>query len=142
MSWDLDRLLGDVVTDEGFRGITYMDTTGHLTIGYGRNLEAHPYTRKEAEVWTRRHLEFCSVMAETYCGEAWRTMNDVRQEVIINMAYQLGYGGLSTFVQMRKAVRAGDWNEAARQGTDSQWGRRHKARRTRLMDELRTGLKI
>ena len=43
----MNRLIQQLTRHEGFRGRPYTDTTGHLTIGYGRNLTDRPLTRDD-----------------------------------------------------------------------------------------------
>jgi len=62
---------------------------------------------------------------EMICGELdakipwWRDLSDVRQDVVVQMAYQLGVAGLMTFTQTLACLRSGDWSGAAAHMLDS-----------------------
>ena len=67
------------------------------------------------------------------------TLNDVRQNAIINMAFNLGIGGLLEFHHMIAAMEAGDFDQASAEGLDSAWAKEVGDRATRLMEELKNG---
>ena len=66
--------------------------------------------------------------------------DDVRQDVIVQMAFQMGVSGVLAFRRAAAALQARDWEGAASAILDSAWARRqtpHRARR--LAEQLRTG---
>ena len=65
-------------------------------------------------------------------------LTDERQEVLIEMCFQMGVTGLGGFVKMWTALAAHNWPEAARQGMDSKWARADSpARAEELMGLMR-----
>lgn len=117
--------------DEGYRGHPYdcgtgeriKATKGHVTIGYGRNLDANPYTEEEAE---RDLIQEVERLMQWYAGQhkAYVTQAEkVRFQVIIAMSYQLGVEALSSFEKMWAALIAENYDEAAEEMLDSKWAK-------------------
>lgn len=124
--------------DEGFSGTAYRDTAGILTVGYGRNLDIRGITRDEAEFLLEN--DATRVAAEVEERIPWvYQMDGVRKLVILNMAFNLGIGGLLKFQKMLSAAKAGDYVVAARQMQQSKWYRQVGARAARLVSRMRTG---
>lgn len=67
------------------------------------------------------------------------TLNDVRQNVILNMLFNLGFDGVSKFVKMTAAIKVGDWAEAAAQMLDSDWKNDVGSRAYELAQMMETG---
>ena len=55
------------------------------------------------------------------------------QEILVNMMFNLGRPRLSGFKKMNKALKEGDWKEAAKEGRDSRWHKQVTKRAERLM---------
>ena len=82
---------------------------------------------------------------EMICGQLdadiswWRTLSDERQDVLVQMAYQLGVSGLLQFKITLGSVKAGDYAAAAMGMMQSTWARQTPARALRLATQMRTG---
>ena len=63
---------------------------------------------------------------------------DTAREIIVEMVFQLGIGGVSKFKKMFEALRNKDYNEAANQMLDSQWRVQTPKRCQELSDLMRT----
>ena len=59
------------------------------------------------------------------------------KEVIINMVYQIGEGGVSKFKNMWKALDSEDYGEASFQMLDSKWAKQTPARAGKLAGKMR-----
>ena len=59
-------------------------------------------------------------------------MSDVRQAVLIDMCYNLGYSGLMKFKNMIKAFADGNFERAAIEMEDSRWYKQVGDRSERL----------
>ena len=55
--------------------------------------------------------------------ELWESLTDLRREVLTNLSYNLGINRFKKFRKMIKAVKDGDWTEAAAQMLDSEAAR-------------------
>ena len=135
---NLDALESDLMTDEGFRGVPYLDTVGKLTVGFGRNLVDKPLTRAEA-AWLLRNDVTDTMHSLDSRFPWWRTLDDVRQSVMVNMAYNLGTAKLGQFVKCLAALKSGDYVTAAAEMRDSTWARQVGARATLLARQMETG---
>lgn len=126
-----------LVLHEGLRLKPYRDTVGKLTIGVGRNLDDVGITRAEALFLLRNDVEEVRTQLERY---PWYTQLDpVRQKVLIDMAFNLGIGGLMQFRKMLAALEAGDYGKTADEMLDSKWARQVGKRAQRLAEMMRTG---
>lgn len=113
---------------EGFSKLPYKCPTGHLTIGYGHNLE-NGISAKVALFILQEDL----TRAERVVKDAfpwWWKLDDARQFVLVDMAFNMGIAGLKGFKKMLSAIEAGDFDKAAEEMLDSKYGRQvvHRAR--------------
>ena len=131
-------LVRQITLHEGVRLKPYRCTAGKLTIGIGRNIEDRGITMAEAE------LLLCNDLADVRNGLAnalpWvATLDDVRQRVLIDMAFNLGIGGLLQFERTLAAVRAGEFKRAAGMMLQSRWASQVGERAQRLARMMETG---
>ncbi len=135
---DRNRLAAQLRIDEGERKKPYLDSVGKTTIGVGRNLTdvglfpdeieyllQHDITRAENEL--RTNLPW------------YVSLDPVRQEVLVNMCFNMGWSVLSTFKNTLDAVRRGDYEAASKGMLQSKWASQVKGRATRLAEKMRTG---
>lgn len=155
---DLSILRAQLVRDEGVRLSPYIDTTGHLTIGCGRNLDANPITPAELSVigsdcrsGTIRLDQAMLLLNEdiqrTVSGLSgalpwFSVLDDVRQRVLINMAFNMGIHGLLEFKDMLKSARNGSYYVASRHMLASKWARQVGARAQRLAEMMALGTDV
>ena len=137
------RLIEDLKRDEGLRLHAYPDPrTGAQpwTCGYGATgPEVGPHT-----VWTlaqaeaalaRRVNEIEAELDRTIVW--WRRLDDARQDVLVNMAYNLGVQGLLAFEAVLADAKAGRYARAADAMLRSAWAREVGVRARRLADQMR-----
>jgi len=135
---NLARLYAQLDTDEGRRKRIYTDTVGKISGGVGRNLTDRGFRDDEI------NLMLANDVAEAI-GECRRllrnfdSLNEVRQEVLVNMMFNMGYARLAGFKKMLAAVLAGNWAEAERQMLDSKWADQVGDRADRLGTAMRKG---
>lgn len=133
-----DRLRDSLKVHEGFRAEPYTDTVGALTVGYGTNLTALRVTEREAEYWMRRRL--ADNEARLRKIPEFRQMDDLRQDVIRECAYQLGVRGIVRFRLMWAAIGDGNYTRAAMEMLDSRVGSiQAPARWSVLARRMKTG---
>lgn len=114
--------------DEGFVGNPYNDNLGNPTIGFGTLL---PLTETEGVVLLRHRL----LLKEKELIEKqpiYSRQSEPVREILLNMAYQLGVGGLLGFRLMWRALDAHDYQEAAKEMLNSIWAKQTMQRAYRL----------
>jgi len=120
---DLDRaqLERELGRDEGRRATVYFDTRGVPTIGVGHNLYV---PLSDAVIDAIFNDDVNSAMAGLDAHwPFWRSLDGVRQRVVVNMVFNLGIDGFMAFKQTRAAIEAGEWATAANRMWASRWAR-------------------
>ncbi|WP_417315672.1 glycoside hydrolase family protein [Cycloclasticus pugetii] len=122
---------------EDLRLKPYRDTVGKLTIGYGRNLEDVGISREEASLMLDADIDEAVKYMETvdeYCA-----LDPVRQALLVNMCFNLGFCGLMKFKRMWAAIGRGDYSRAGDEMLNSKWARQVGRRADELAEIMRTG---
>lgn len=117
---DISRLRARLKVAEGFRGHPYDDRTGvrvrapagRLTIGYGRNLDDVPLTTDEADFLLGQDIGRAIRQVDDQLSW-WRQQDDVRQNALLELAFNLGVATLAQFGRMLAAWKRGDYEVAA-----------------------------
>lgn len=134
----IDALLARLRSDEGLRLFPYMDTTGHITIGYGRNLSERGISQGEADALLQRD----ALNAIRECEQAFPwfgALSEARQVVIASMVFNMGLSGVRGFGRMLDAVQRRDFATASAEMLHSQWATQVGARADRLAVMMRNG---
>jgi lysozyme len=120
--------------EEGFRSLPYKDTQGHVTLGFGFNVDAG-ITRYAATALLNAQVTELDV---TLAGFPWyQGANDVRKSVFLDIAFNSGLHGLLAFPLLLAAAARADWEGAAAQCKVKE--PELAARYARLAELLRTG---
>jgi len=93
------------------------------------------YSKEEGELVFERDFQRTLDAAERLIGE--RSINNTAKQVIINMVYQIGEGGVSKFKNMWKALDREDYGEASFQMMDSLWAKQTPNRAKKLAEKMR-----
>jgi lysozyme len=134
----LMQLIDQIKRDEGLRLSPYKDSLGKLTIGYGRCLDTRGITKDEAEYMLANDLH--SVRIELAARIPWITdLNEARQAVLQNMAFNMGIPGLLGFRTTLALVKGGQFVEAAKAMLESKWAKQVGTRATRLTQQMSDG---
>ena len=161
MTYDRTKLEAELTRDEDLRLKTYRCTAGKLSIGIGRNLDdvgisaaetqalgitkasciARGITRAQASALFGNDIAGCE-RALDRCLAWWRTLNPVRQRVLLNMCFNMGIGTLLTFKNTLEFMRTGKFGAAAEGMLASRWRRQVGARALRLAEMMRTGKEL
>jgi lysozyme len=108
----VDIALPRLQTEEGFRTLPYKDTQGHVSIGFGFNVDSGISKYAAAALLNAQVTELDTVLQ----GFPWyQAANDVRKSVFLDIAFNDGLHGLLAFPQMLAAAARDDWEEAAAQ---------------------------
>lgn len=124
--------------DEGTRFFPYTDTTGHLSIGIGRNLKSVGVRPDEVGLMFENDLSDAIALA-LRTVPSFETLCDVRKAVIVNMCFNLG-PRIKGFKQMLQAIESRQWIKASESMENSLWAKQvQKSRSSRLIRMMRTG---
>lgn len=123
---------------EGMRLKPYRDTTGKLTIGVGRNLDDLGINEAEVLYMLNNDMDRCGWELDRGVP-GWRAIGPDRQAALAEMCFQIGLTKLLGFKKMLAALLAADWETAAAEALDSDWGREFPKRAGRIAETLRTG---
>lgn len=133
------RLVDSLIGHEGIRNLPYEDTEGHLTIGIGHNLDSMPISPRAIQVICEDDI----AVSEGELDKNWNhwkaKLNDPRQNVLVEMVFNLGYPRFSKFIKFIAAVKDQDWAEAEVQMLDSKWANQVGLRADNLAKQMRTG---
>jgi len=133
----VNNLIDEIKEHEGYRSHAYRDSERVWTIGYGLNLEdgiSEPLAAKILEwiVDERRDVLF-------RLFSFWTSLTQARQEVLVEMAYNLGVPRLLGFRRMLAAAKAGNVEAVCREMKESKWYGQVGARADRLIEKYRNG---
>ena len=135
---DIDRLITQLKVHEGVRSKVYLDTEGIETIGVGRNLRDRGLSDDEIELMLANDIrDFQEEVERAFPW--WSDMDDVRQRVVVDMAFNMGLGSLSKFVNTLAHIENGRYEEAGVEMLDSKWARQVGDRANVLSDMMKTG---
>ena len=122
---------------EGLRLKPYVCPTGHLTIGYGHNLENG--ISKEAAQFILLQDVNAAQKAVRQQFEGWCQLGEVRQFVLVDMCFNMGIGKLAAFKKMWAALKRGDYTATSYEMLDSRWAGQVGRRARELAEMMRTG---
>jgi lysozyme len=157
-TYDRAAVLEELVRDEGERLKVYRCTARKLTIGVGRNLDdvgifahetaalgitkgscvANGITKEQSRFLLNSDVDRVDRDLDRHLPW-WRDLDRVRQRVMVNMAFNLGIGGLCGFKNTLAMIRGGAYREAATAMMQSKWARQVGARASRLSAMMRDG---
>ena len=106
-----------IIKHEGFRSKPYIDVS-HFSVGYGTNL-MNGISKAEAILL----LDYRLTQVETkLLKHSWYyKLNYKRRSIILDMSYNLGYGGIMKFKSMIWCLNNGFFNAAANHMKKSLW---------------------
>ncbi len=105
---------------EGIHLKPYTDTTGNITIGYGHNLN-NGIDKDILELMFERDFNKAEEVVCKLFGANLFALNDNRYFVLVDMAFNLGEGGLSSFKNMISYINEGRFEDAASEMLQSKW---------------------
>lgn len=127
MSDAVETLEERIQRHEGFCAVPKLDVAPMYVIGFGHDItkigcDNYPngITYAQAEAL----LESDLAIVKQNCAQEFPWilgLDEIRQEVIWEMAFQLGVGGVAQFKDMIAAIRQQDWDAAAQAMLDSVW---------------------
>ena len=131
-------LIDRIKEHEGFSNIPYKDSTGNLTIGYGRNLDANGISKEEALMMLMADIDKAIANTQHRLGTTLKGLSEVRKGVLYEMCFNLGIYGLLRFKKMLKAIRDEDFELASIEMMDSKWAKQVGRRAVLLSNIMHT----
>lgn len=128
-----------LIRDEGMRKFPYVDTVGKISIGTGRNLTDVGLSEDEVDFLLQNDIQYVLTTLNRRLPY-FQSLDPVRQGVLTNMCFNMGFRGLEAFQNMLTAFAKGDWETAAAEMMASRWASEVKDRATRLAQQTRTGI--
>lgn len=140
---NLEEVKERIKTHEGFCDTVYKDTLGKRTIGYG-----HLCT--DDEEWIDGKTYDIQYLNDVFEGDFNEAVNQAEKligntiiknkaaEIIVEMVFQLGMGGVSKFKKMWTALENQDYAEASAQMLDSKWAKQTKNRAEHLAEIMQS----
>jgi lysozyme len=128
--------------DEGVRYSPYQDSLGYWTVGCGHKIlptDHFHYPMTDAEVDQQLEYDITDKVNQLRLLPWFNTLDECRQGVIVNMAFNMGVAGLLTFVTTIHLISIGDYNGAHQHMLQSLWAKQVGPRANRLADQLVTG---
>ena len=132
--------------NEGGFHVPYRCSAGALTIGYGHNLDANPVPGingllSEDQAERLLAADVLEVQERLAVHLPWIAALDMpRYAVLVNMAFNLGVGGLLGFKNTLAYIRAGDFRNAAKSMRKSRWAGQVGNRAAELAVQMETGV--
>lgn len=123
--------------EEGKRNRPYMDTTGHITAGIGRNLTDRGLSDDEIEYLFTNDKALAESSARALCP-SFDDLSDVRKYVLCDLAFNLGQSRLQEFSRFLRAVHEERWTDAAMELLESIAGKQEPQRFTMLANAMET----
>lgn len=103
--------------EESLRQFAYKDIEGHLTIGYGHNLDANGLSKAACTFILNEDADYhLGYLPEL---NYFSKLTDNRKIALASMAFNLGKEGFLEFKKMHLALESGDYVRAAEEILDS-----------------------
>jgi lysozyme len=123
--------------DEGVRYVPYIDSRGNSTIGVGHNQRV-PISDAAVNEILMDDIDVADAVARKLFAN-FDALSDVRQAVVVNMAFNMGETALSGFAQFIGYVVSGQFAEAATDMLGTAWAKEVGERAIRLAQQMRDG---
>jgi len=134
---NLTELVKSVKKHEGLSLLPYEDTEGFITIGFGTNIDAG-ISLEQANALLNIQLESLRKELDKRIPD-WSNHSDARQNVVLEMAYNLGIPRLLKFKKMLANLEKRDYNHAALEMLNSRWREQVKDRAITLANQMQSG---
>ena len=139
----MEKLTAQLRRDEGTKATTYQDHLGYWTIGVGRLIDSRKpgagLRPDEIDYLLRNDINDRVQALTKALPMLFPKLDEARQGVLVNMAFQLGTAGLLGFKSTLALIAAGKYAEAAEQMLNSKWATQTPARAKRLAEQMKTG---
>ena len=120
-----------ITRHEGLRLKPYVDTVGKITIGIGHNLTDNGLTLAQVEDIFQSDVH--EAQQDLQRVLPWvASLTSIRQEVFVELVFNLGITDLSQFHVFLNLAQAGNWDAASADLLTTKWSRQVKSRAVEL----------
>jgi lysozyme len=143
---DIEKLRDQLKIDEGCVYSVYLDHLNLPTIGIGHLVTewddeyGKPVGTEVSEDRVNELFDQDVQVTIDECKLLYNNFDELpeeAQQIIANMMFNMGRPRLSRFHKMKRAVDAGDWEEAGNQMKDSRWYDQVTTRAERLVKRMK-----
>ena len=140
----LERLMESVKKHEGYRNKVYLDTLGKRTVGVG-HLCVEDFWEDDKEYEENFLMQILAddlqnaikgareLKEEHSCTD----IDEIAQEILVEMVFQLGKNGVSKFRNMWKALSEKNYIGASYEMLDSKWAKQTPNRAKSMADQMK-----
>ena len=143
---DIEKLRDQLKIDEGCVNSVYLDHLNLPTVGIGHLVTewddeyGKPVGTEVSEYRVNELFDQDVQVTIDECKLLYNNFDELpeeAQQIIANMMFNMGRPRLSRFHKMKKAVDAGNWEEAGNQMKDSRWYNQVTTRAERLVKRMK-----
>lgn len=135
-----ERLKQQLKKHEGVRTHAYACSENKITVGVGRNLDSDGgIGLSEDEIDYLLENDIWRCMKEVAFFPWFSEINEVRQDAMINMCFNLGISRLRGFKNALASMEEHDYEMAANHFLDSRWAQQVGNRAVEVTEMIRTG---
>jgi len=128
----IDDLIKSIKKNEGFVDHVYQDSKGIDTIGYGTKM---PLTQEECLMILKHRLQD-KVTSLQDAKPLIIGFPDYVQNVLYEMAYQMGVSGVLKFKKMWRYLENWDFINASKEMLDSKWAKEDTPERAKKLSKI------
>ena len=132
------KLKTRLLVEEGYKQFPYTDSTGHLTIVIGRNLEKVGISLDEALYMLDDDLMSVERNLWHYCA-FYSALSEIRKSVLVDIAFNMGIRTVLDFKEMISCIEKQDYEGAAKAMMNSEWAKQVGNRASKLALIMETG---
>lgn len=132
------KLKSLLVSHEKYVQFPYSDSSGHLTVGIGRNLTDRGVSTSEAFYLLDDDILYFSTKLAHYL-RCFNELNENRQIALVDMCFNVGVQGFLNFEKMVAALETHDYERAAYEILNSKWLEQVGERATTIANIVRSG---
>lgn len=136
----MNELIEQLRLHEGVRSKVYLCSEGYETIGVGRNISDSGIGLSDDEIAYLLANDIARCEKEIAERFDWfDDLDPVRQDALVDMAFNLGISRLAQFQNMLGALSEGRFDDAAAEALDSRWASQVGQRAQTVAAMIRTG---
>ena len=135
----MSKLFDQLRIHEGVRRHVYLCSAGYETIGEGRNIAESGLGLSDDEIDYLLQNDVARCRKELESFDWFSDLDEVRQDALINMCFNLGLSRLTNFKNALASMAVGAYSDAAEHFLDSLWARQVGNRAQEVAHMIRTG---